>query len=63
MTMTLCFDGIDMDLIECADIEEAFDIIKNHSRKFEEQNTELQNIWFTLLKKTNVPKVTIRAEF
>lgn len=63
MTMTLCFDSIEMDLIECANIEEAVDILVNHSRKFEEQNVELQNDWFKLLGKSNIPKVTIKAEF
>ena len=63
MTMTLCFDSIEMDLIECANVEEAVDILINHSRKFEEQNVDLQNDWFKLLGKSNIPKVTIKAEF
>jgi hypothetical protein len=63
MTMTLCFDSIEMDLIVCASVEEALDILANHSRKFEEQNVELQNDWFRLLGKTHIPAVTIKAEF
>lgn len=63
MTMSLCFDSIEMDLIECANVEEAVDILINHSRKFEEQNVDLQNDWFKLLGKSNIPKVTIKAEF
>lgn len=63
MTMSLCFDSIEMDLIECANVEEAVDIFLHHSRKFEEQNVELQNDWFKLLGKSNIPKVTIKAEF
>lgn len=63
MTMSLCFDSIEMDLIECASVEEAVDILLHHSRKFEEQNIELQNDWFKLLGKSKIPKVTIKAEF
>lgn len=63
MTMSLCFDSIEMDLIECENVEEAVDILINHSRKFEEQNVDLQNDWFKLLGKSNIPKVTIKAEF
>jgi hypothetical protein len=63
MTMSLCFDSIEMDLIECANVEEAVDILIHHSREFTEQNVELQNDWFKLLGKRNIPKVTIKAEF
>ena len=63
MTMSLCFDSIEMDSIECGGIEEAIDILVNHSRKFEEQDVELQCTWFKLLGKKNIPKVTIKAEF
>ena len=63
MTMILCFDSIEMDMIVCANVEEAIDILANHSREFEEQNVELQNDWFNLLGKSNIPKVTIKAEF
>lgn len=63
MTMSLCFDSIEMDLIECENVEEAVDIFLHHSRRFEEQNVELQNDWFKLLGKSNIPKVTIKAEF
>ena len=63
MTMSLCFDSIEMDLIECTDVEEAVNILIHHSRKFEEQNVDLQNDWFKLLGKSNIPKVTIKAEF
>lgn len=61
--MTLCFDSVEMDLIECASIEEAVDILVHHSRDFKEQNIDLQNDWFKLLGKTNIPRVTIKAEF
>ena len=61
--MTLCFDSIEMDSIRCADVEEAIEILAQHSREFSEQNLELQNDWFKLLGKTNIPKVTIKAEF
>lgn len=63
MTMSLCFDSIEMDLFECENVEEAVDILINHSRKFEEQNVDLQNDWFKLLGKSNIPKVTIKVEF
>lgn len=62
MTMELCFDSVAMDLIECADIEEAVDILVHHSRKFEEQNIELQRTWMEFGRSKN-PKVTIRVEF
>lgn len=62
MTMTLCFDSVEMDLIECANVEEAVDILVRHSRKFKEQNVELQNDWLKLGGRNN-PRVTIRAEF
>ena len=63
MNMYLCFDSIEMDSIECASVDEAIDILKHHSREFSEQNIDLQNDWFKLLGKTNIPKVTIKAEF
>lgn len=62
MTMTLCFDSVEMDLIECADIKEAVDILVNHSREFKEQNVDLQNDWLKFGRGNN-PKVTIKAEF
>lgn len=63
MTMSLCFDSIEMDTIVCADVEEAIEILTQHSREFTEQNLELQNDWFNLLGKKHIPKVTIKAEF
>lgn len=55
----LCFDGEPVDNIICNSEDEVQDVLKNHSRKFHDQNEEIVDWWLSEGFRDN-PDVTIR---
>ena len=58
----LCFDGEPVDNIICNSEDEVKYILKNHSRKFHEQNEEIVDWWLSEGFRDNPEVTIIRAD-
>ena len=57
--LELRFDGHPVDNIVADSVDEALDIIENHSHKFEDQNEELKEWWLSVEGMNPNPTVDI----
>ena len=58
----LCFDGEPVDNIVCDSEYEVQNILKNHSRKFHDQNEEIVDWWLSEGFRDNPDFTIIRAD-